>query len=172
MLTLDRKIKFFKQALAKCFRDRISGYAAGAFMLGRYLSQRYPVAFWKALTPAEIGLCVNEWVLFEKYMQVLHDVGEREVILARKQILTKGLENIHLHEGRLHNFISLKLSGVPLKEAKDSLPAWSDPQSAYVLELLQHPYRVFFDFKAPWSIQQLKKICCEEEMPLPGPDDI
>jgi hypothetical protein len=172
MLTLDRKIKFFKQALAKCFRDRISGYAAGAFMLGRYLSQRYPVAFWKALTPAEIGLCVNEWVLFEKYMQVLRDVGERKVILARKQILTKGLEHIHLHEGRLHNFISLKLSGVPLQEAKNSLPAWSDPQSAHVLELLQHPYRVFFDFQAPWSIQRLEKICCEEDMPLPGPDDI
>ena len=172
MLTLDRKIKFFKQALAKCFRDRISGYAAGAFMLGRYLSQRYPVAFWKALTAAEIGLCVNEWVLFEKYMQVLHDVGEREVILARKQILTKGLEDIHFHEGRLHNFISLKLSGVPLQEAKDSLPAWSDPQSAHVLELLHRPYRVFFDFNAPWSIQRLEKICSVEDLPLPGPDDI
>jgi pyruvate,orthophosphate dikinase len=172
MLTLDRKIKFFKEALAKCCRDHISGYAAGAFMLGRYLSQRYSVAFWKALTPAEIGLCVNEWVLFEKYMQVLHDVGEREVVLARKQILTKGLGDIHLHEGRLHNFITLKLSGVTLQEAKDSLPSWSDPQSAHVLELLQHPYRAFFDFQAPWSIKRLEKICSEEDLPLPGPDDI
>ena len=172
MLTLDRKIKFFKQALGKCFRDRISGYAAGAFMLGRYLSQRYPVAFWKALTPVEVGLCVNEWVLFEKYMQVLHDVGEREVILARKQILTKGLENIHLHEGRLQNFISLKLSRVPLQEAKDSLPDWCDPQSGRVLEILQQPYRVFFDFQAPWSVQRLEKICSQEDIPLPGPDDI
>jgi hypothetical protein len=172
MLTLDRKVKFFKQALAKCFCDRISGYSAGAFMLGRYLSQRYPVAFWKALTPQEIGLCVNEWVLFEKYMQVLHNVGEREVILARKQILTKGLEDIDLHEGRLQNLITLKLSGAPLQEAKDSLPAWSDPQSGHVLELLQQPYRVFFDFQAPWSIQRLKKLCGEEDIPLPGPNDL
>jgi hypothetical protein len=35
MLTLDRKIRFFKRALEKCSRERISGYAAGAFMLGR-----------------------------------------------------------------------------------------------------------------------------------------
>jgi hypothetical protein len=36
MLTPERKILFFKQALAKCSRDRISGYEAGAFMLGRF----------------------------------------------------------------------------------------------------------------------------------------
>jgi len=172
MLTLDRKIMFFKQALAKCSREHISGYAAGAFMLGRYLSRRYPVAFWKVLTPAEVGLCVNEWVLFEKYMQLLNNVGEREVILARKQILTKGLEELRLHKGRLHCFMTLKLCGMPLQEAIDSLPDWSDPQSAHVLVLLQQPYRMFFDFDAKWSIHQLEKICQEESFPVPGPDDI
>ena len=69
MLTLDRKIRFFKLALAKCSREQISGYEAGAFMLGRFLCMRYPAAFWKAFSPTEIGLLVNEWVLFEKYMQ-------------------------------------------------------------------------------------------------------
>jgi hypothetical protein len=172
MLTLDRKIIFFKQALAKCLRERISGYAAGAFMLGRYLSQRYPVAFWKVLNPVEIGLCVNEWVLFEKYMQLLNHVGEKEVVLARKQILTKGLEELQLHKGKLHCFITLKLSAMPLQEAKDSLPDWSDPQSAYVLDLLQQPYRDFFDFNAPWSVHQLEKICEEEGIPFPKPSDV
>ena len=42
MLTLDRKIRFFKRALAKCYRERISGYEVGAFMLGRFLPQRSP----------------------------------------------------------------------------------------------------------------------------------
>jgi phosphohistidine swiveling domain-containing protein len=172
MLTLDRKIKFFQRALAKCGRDRISGYEAGAFMLGRFLSLRYPVAFWKALSPAEIGLLVNEWVLFEKYMQVLHNVGEQKVILARKQILMNGLEEISLHAGKLQwCLITLKLSGAPLQEAIDSLPAWSDPQSVNVLELLQQPYKVFYDFKACWSIRQLEKICKEENIHLPQPDD-
>jgi hypothetical protein len=172
MLTLERKISFFKRALAKCFCDRISGYEAGAFMLGRFLCSRYPVAFWRALSPAEIALLVNEWVLFEKYMQVLHNVGERNVLLARKQILKSGLEELSLHAGSLQwCLITLKLSGVPLKEAKESLPEWSDPQSVNVLELLQQPYRVFYDFKACWSIRQLEKICKEENIPLPRPDD-
>jgi hypothetical protein len=51
------------------------------------------------------------------------------------------------------------------------LPEWSDAQSARVLELLQQPYRVFFDFHAEWSLGELKKICAAENLPLPGPDD-
>jgi hypothetical protein len=171
MLTLDRKIRFFKRALAKCTKERISGYEAGAFMLGRFLCLRYPVSFWKSFSPGEIALLVNEWVLFEKYMQVLHSVGERKVLLARKQILKDGLEQLSLHPGNVQPLITLKLSGTRLNEAKDSLPAWADPQSAKVLEILQQPYRAFYDFNAKWSVAQLEKICVEENLPLPRPDD-
>jgi hypothetical protein len=172
MLMLERKVSFFKQALAKCSRERISGYEAGAFMLGRFLCLRYPVSFWRSFSPPEIGLLVNEWVLFEKYMQVLHNVGERQLLLARKQILQGGLEQLSLHPGNVQCLITLKLSGVPLTDAKDSLPDWSDPQSAVVLELLQRPYRTFYDFQAQWSIGLLEKICREENVPLPDPDDV
>ena len=172
MLTLDRKIRFFKLALAKCSREQISGYEAGAFMLGRFLCMRYPAAFWKAFTPIEIGLLVNEWVLFEKYMQVLHNVGERKVLMARKQILKGGLDQLSLHPGNVQSLITLKLSGAPLQEVRERLPNWTDPQSAKVLELLQQPYRAFYDFKAVWSVRQLEKICQEENLPVPKPDDV
>jgi hypothetical protein len=171
MLTLDRKIRFFKGALAKCSREHISGYEAGAFMLGRFLSMRYPVAFWKCFSPSEIGLLVNEWVLFEKYMQLLHKVGERKVLLARKQILKNGLDQLSLHPAHVLCLITLKLSGTRLEEARNSLPEWSDPQSVRVLELLQQPYSAFYTFNAVWSVSQLEKICREENLPLPRPDD-
>ena len=172
MLTLDRKIRFFKRALAKCSRDRMSGYEAGAFMLGRFLCLRFPAAFWKCFSPPEIGLLVNEWVLFEKYMQLLQNVGERKILLARKQILKGGLDQLSVHPGNVQSLITLKLSGVRLEEAKQSLPEWADPQSSRVLELLQQPYRVFYDFNAAWSVGQLEKICREDNLPLPRPDDI
>ena len=140
-------------------------------MLGRFLCLRYPVSFWKSFSPTEIALLVNEWVLFEKYMQVLHSVGERKVLLARKQILKDGLEQLSLHPGNVQPLITLKLSGARLDGAKDSLPAWADPQSAKVLEILQQPYRAFYDFNAKWSVAQLEKICVEEDLPLPRPDD-
>ena len=172
MLTLDRKIRFFKRALAKCAKQHISGYEAGAFMLGRFLCMRYPAKFWNSFSPTEIGLLVNEWVLFEKYMQVLHNVGERRLLLARKQILKGGLDQLSLHPGNVQSLITLKLSGAPLDEAKAALPDWTDPQSARVLELLQQPYREFYDFKAPWAVGQLARICEEEALPLPKPDDV
>lgn len=172
MLTLERKIRFFKLALAKCFREHISGYEAGAFMLGRFLCMRYPAAFWKAFSPAEIGLLVNEWVLFEKYMQVLQNVGERKLLMARKEILKGGLEQLSLHPGNVQALITLKLSGARLQEAKDALPQWCDPQSARVLELLQQPYGAFYDFNAAWSVGQLEKICRAENLPLPQPNDV
>lgn len=167
-LTLDRKIRFFKLALAKCARERISGYEAGAFMLGRFLCTRYPAAFWKCFTPAEVGMLVNEWVLFEKYMQLLHNVGERKVLLARKQILKDGLEQLSLHPGNVQSLITLKLSRIPLGEVHDSLPDWSDPQAKRVLEILQQPYGSFYNYKAAWSLGQLEKICREENLSVPG----
>ena len=172
MLALDRKIRFFKGALAKCTREHISGYEAGAFMLGRFLSFRYPVAFWKSFSPSEIGLLVNEWVLFEKYMQLLHKVGERKVILARKEILKGGLDQLSLQPSNVQCFITLKLSGARLQEIKDSLPEGSDRQSAHVLELLEQPYSAFYNFNAVWSVSQLEKICRDENLPLPRRDDI
>lgn len=172
MLTLDRKVRFFKLALAKCSREHLSGYEAGAFMLGRFLCMPYPVAFWKAFSPSEIALLVNEWVLFEKYMQVLQNVGERRLLLARKQILKGGLEQLSLHPGNVQPLIALKLSRVPLQEARDSLPDWSDPQSARVLELLQQPYGTFYDFDVPWSVGPLERICRAENLPRPRPDDV
>ena len=171
MLTRDRKVRFFKQALAKCSRDQISGYEAGAFMLGRFLCLRHSIAFWKSFSPLEIGLLINEWVLFEKYMQILHNVGERKISLARKQILRDGLEQLSLHPGNLRSLITLKLSRPQFEEAKELLPDWSDSQSVKVLELLQQPYEAFYDFKSRWSINQLEKICQEENVPLPEPDD-
>jgi hypothetical protein len=171
MLTLDRKIRFFQRALAKCSCERISGYEAGAFMLGRFLASRYPVAFWKSFSPSETGLLVNEWVLFEKYIQVLHNVGERKILETRKKILREGLDELYLHPGSVKCLIPLKLSGTRLDQTRDSLPDWSDPQSLKVLELLQQPYHVFYDFDAKWSVGELEKICREENLPVPGPDD-
>ena len=172
MLTIERKIRFFRRTLAMLTQSHLSGYEAGAFMLGRFLCLRYPVKFWKAFTPIEIGLLVNEWVLFEKYMQVLHNVGERRVLLARKQILKNGLEELALHAGNLSwGLITLKLSHAPLEEAVRALPDWSDAQTRSVLDMLQQPFRYFYDFKACWSVRQLEKICKEENIRLPNPDD-
>jgi hypothetical protein len=171
MLSLDRKIRFFKRALEQCYRERISGYAAGAFMLGRFISVTQRVGFWKAFTASEVALLINEWILFEQYMQLLNNVGDRKILRARKTILSEGLEEVLLGPSTVTYLIPLKLSGVDLNEVRDSLPAWSDRQAARVIDLLQLPYRDFYDFQAEWSVGKLKELCLEANLPLPEPDD-
>ena len=172
LLTLDRKIRFFRRALAKCSGERLSGYEAGAFMLGRFLSSRYPVQFWKSFTPAEVALLINEWVLFEKYIQLLHDMGERKLLQARKKILQEGLDPLRLRAGNVKSLITIKLAGIPLAETQHAIQDWNDPQSNRVVELLQQPYSEFFDFQKPWSVAELEKICREDSIPVPRPDDV
>jgi hypothetical protein len=171
LLTLDRKIRFFKDALAKCSREKVSGYSAGAFMLGRFLSLPQPVAFWRAFTATETALLVNEWLLFEKYIQVLHEVGERKVVRAKKKILQEGLAELPLSAFMVKCLIPLKLSGALFEAVRRSRPPWTDPQMIQVVELLERPYKEFYDFGAAWSLQELEKFCREENRPLPGPDD-
>jgi len=171
MLKPDQKKTFFKKALAKCRREGVSGLKAGAFMLGRFLSLPKPVSFWRAFDIIEICLLVNEWVLFEKYMQVLYEVGERKVLRAKKKILQNGLDKLHLHPGNVTCLMPLKLSGVPLDQATKSAPDCCDPQTFEVLQLLQRPYREFYDFDSTWSLKDLEDLCAANDVSIPGPDD-
>jgi len=172
LLTLDRKIAFFKLALEECHRERRSGYSAGMFMLGRFISLPQRVKFWKSFSPPEISLLVNEWLLFEKYMQVLHEVGERRIRRAKQKILESSLGSMELAPHRLKTLIPLKLSQIPLTEAKKALPEWGDSQTVRVFEILLQPYANFFSYENPWSIGQLEKICAQEKLPVPAPDSI
>ena len=141
-------------------------------MLGRFLSSRYPVQFWRSFTPAEVALLINEWVLFEKYIQLLYDMGERKLLQARKKILQEGLDPLRLHTANVKSLIAIKLAGIPLAEAQLAIQDWNDPQSNRVIELLQQPYSEFFDFQKRWSVAELEKICREDSIPVPRPDDV
>jgi hypothetical protein len=171
MLTVDQKIRFFAKALDRCEREKMFGYAAGAFMLGRFASTPLPVAFWRSFGPTQTALLLNEWLLFEKYMHVLHNVGERQINRARKRILSEGLPEIPLAPAALTVLIPLKLAGADIKSVRKSILPWCDPQLPKLLDLLDRPYKTFFDFKAPWSLGKLEAICDEAGLQIPGPDD-
>jgi hypothetical protein len=104
-------------------------------------------------------------------MQILPDVGERKILRVRNTILSEGLEDVLLHPSTVKYLIPLKLSGMNLNEVRDSLPPWSNRQAATVIDLLQLPYRDFYDFDAEWSVGRLKEMCREENLPLPEPGD-
>ena len=170
LLTLDRKIRFFKSALKKCMKEKRSGYSAGMFMLGRFISLPQPVKFWDSFSVREISVLLNEWLLFEKYMQILHDVGERKIRRAKEKILQEGLSPLKLDFLRLKTLIPLKLSHISLQDVKKAMPDWCDQQTQRALDLLMQPFSRFYSYHLPWSIQELKNICTNEGIPLPAPD--
>lgn len=171
MLTLEQKIRFYKRVLAICYKEKRMGLTAGSFMLGRFISQPQSVAFWKAFTPLECGLLINEWILFEKYMHILHEVGAKHVLKAKNKILRDGLYELDLKPRKIKGLISLKLSDQNCMEIMKSIPNWCDKQTASILQILNGPYSDFYDFDARWSIKDLEGICQTENIPIPCPSD-
>lgn len=168
-LTLDKKLKFYKIALARCEKEKRSGYSAGSFMLGRFLAGEMPVAFWRVFSPKEIAQLINEWVLCQKYRGLLEMVGEREVNRARKEIEKTGLKDnsLFLHTGNVREFMTLKLTGISLADVKKAIPPKSDRYVAEVLGLLAQPYTKFYDFYANWDVQRLIELCERNGVPFP-----
>ncbi|MBN2017889.1 MAG: hypothetical protein JW794_07175 [Candidatus Cloacimonetes bacterium] len=172
LLSLDRKILLFKNIIPICQKKNIKGYTAGSFMLGRFLCLEHPVAFWKAFPEGMISFMLNEYVLFEKYTNVLNKVGEREVNRARKQILRDGLGQIKLKIGNAMIFITLKLVHKNFDAIKKAHPDNTDEDTLYLIEMLRKPYGYFFNYRVRWSVSRLEEICEREHVPLPGENEV
>jgi hypothetical protein len=172
MLTLDRKVTLFKKLAPYCQKHKLKGFMAGSFMLGRFMCLSHPVEFWKAFEEKDIAWMLNEYILFEKYMNVLNEVGEREVNRARKKILNEGLGHINLKTGNAMIFISLKLSKKNLEEVKNySVESISDEETIALINLLMEPYGKFYDYDAKWSLSGLRALCEEASLELPAAAD-
>jgi hypothetical protein len=149
----------------------VRGYQAGAFVIGCLVEPEASCSFWERLTPETIAALLDEWVLHEKYRDVLEDVGERKLNLARGVILSQGLGELRLHRGRVRAFLPLKLSDVDLDAVRAALPDGADPQTAAVIDLLQAPYRDYYNFDSEADRNRLAALCRRCEKPVPGPDD-
>ncbi len=170
LLTPERRAAFQRAAVARCQDQGLSGFTAGSFMLGRFLALEHPVVFWRALQAAEIGFLLNEWVLFQKYMSVLNQVGERRINRARDRILVEGLEPITIRPADLRVFTTLKLAEPQLDAMAASLPSTVDPQARSVVALIASPWNELYAYDKPWSLRTLQEICDREGVPLPAGD--
>jgi pyruvate,orthophosphate dikinase len=139
LLTPDRRARLLKDAAALLLEKEISGYQAGAFVIGSLVKPGSPAAFWEGFAPAEIAVLINEWVLHQKYLDLIEELEERKISEAKDQILTGGLGRIRVHPGFVAEFTPLKLSRVDLGEVRAALPSWSDPQTREVLDVLRRP---------------------------------
>jgi hypothetical protein len=115
---------------------------------------------------------MNEWVLHQKYLDLIDDVGERKISRAKDTLLSRGLGTLRVHKGLVAAFMTLKLSGVGLAEVRQAVSDAHDPQTAEVLDMLARPFGEFFDFAHARSLAPLRRICDTEGIDLPNPGDV
>lgn len=172
LLTKERRAALLQDAVSEADCLALSGYHAGAFVIGALVDPAARASFWSLLPEDTVAGLLAEWVLHRKYMAVLTAAGEQRINRARERILTEELSTLHLHPGAVEDFMPLKLSAVDLAKVRKSLPKGCDPQAQEVVDLLLRPYRDFYDFNQPWSLNRLKRICERDSLPLPGPDEV
>ena len=170
-LSHDRRVRLFRMAAAACLARRLSGYHAGAFVIGSFVDPRSPVSFWECFQPREIAFLMNEWVLHRKYLDVLEVIGEKRIARARDIILAGGLTELPGLAAAAAGFMPLKLSRIDLDDVRRSVPEGGDPQCVELVDLLLRPFRAFFDFDDPRSVSVLARVCEAEGLPLPQADD-
>jgi len=171
MLSYDRQVDFFKKVIKKCIKNNKKGYKAGSFMLGRFICIEHPARFWHLLNAEEIIFLLNEYILFEKYMYVLYNVGEQNITKAKSKILEDGLENILMNKGKASIFITLKLAVNNWQIINNKLTTEHEAETKDLVNMLQKPYGYFYDYSKPWDLEALKKICSREDIEFPKEDE-
>ena len=171
-LTVDRRAALHRQAVATCRLDRRSGFSAGSFMLGRFISIRHTTGFWNLLAPEDVAFLLEEWVLFLKYLQVLDDVGERRISRARDVILGDKLGTVSITPGEARVFASLKLSDHDLAGVEAALDPRRSDETAELLGLLRQPWSALYDFDQPRSLAALGALADEAGIPVPAAEDV
>ena len=141
-------------------------------MLGRFLTIMLPIVFWKNFIEQEIMFLLNESVLFDKYIHILYEVGERNISKARHKILQEGLQEINLRTSNTKNFTSLKLAFNNWAKLSKKVSFQYDVETTKLVEELKLPFGKLYDYTKPWSLSKLQKICNEEKIPLPDENEI
>ena len=167
-LTQERRARLFRLAASACVRRQLSGYQAGAFVIGSLVSPRAPVSFWERFQPLEVAVLLNEWVLHQKYLGVLEVVGEKRIARARDVILSSGLAALPSVAAAALEFASLKLSRIDLGQVRDALPDHADPQLADLVDALRQPFGAMWDYGDPAALAALQRVCDREGVPLPA----
>jgi hypothetical protein len=136
-------------------------------MLGRFLCQPHPVAFWSAFKPSDIVFLLNEYILFEKYMQVLSEFGERHLNRTKNKILTDDLNTITLSAMDTDTFLTLKLSSPSWKDIETRIRPEHENDTRNLVGMLKQPYGRLIQYDVPWSFEKLTAICGAEKMKVP-----
>ena len=163
LLDIELQVDFFKNIIMKCKKQNLSGLQAGSFMIGRFLAKPLSKIFWEAFSPAEIAFMLNEYVLYEKYLAVLQEVGETKLMRTHKQIISQNLKEIVLQNMTLYTFVPLIMTDTDWDEVECQVNRLNNSQdnTLYIARALSKPLDEIFDMSKPWirdKVTELSKL--------------
>lgn len=157
LLSNNRKVDFFKKAAEVCLRDGLNGLKAGSFMLGRFVARPLPTQIWNLLNDRTVAFLLNEYVLYEKYLRVLEEVGEIKLARAHSKIESEGINNLTISNFDLYNFVTLLDSTHDWKNITQELESMDHQDNTHLLvERLSHPISEIFDLSKPWILSEIE----------------
>ena len=164
MLQTSNKTDFFQRAYRQCRQRNVSGLTAGSFMLGRFVARPLPRKMWDCLSNTIVAFLMNEYVLYEKYQQVLQEVGEIKLARAHSRIETEGIDNMVVRNFDLNNFAPLLYSTHDWCQVAAELENMEHQDNTHLLvEMLSHPVEEIFDLKSPWKAKIIQDIINQAE---------
>ena len=160
LLDIDKKIDFFKNIIVKCIKENLSGLEAGSFMLGRFLAKPLPKSFWEAFLPNEIAFMLNEYVLYEKYLTVLQEVGETKLTRTSSKIISEGLHELEIKNFDYYTFIPLMNLKVNWSNVVRNINLLSNKQdnTLIFIETLSKPISDVFNMDQYWVRSKVEKL--------------
>ena len=159
LLDTNHKVSFFQRISSVCLNRNISGLTAGSFMIGRFIAHPLPTHMWNSLSDTVVAFLLNEYVLYEKYQQVLQEVGEIKLARAHSRIETEGIDNMVLRNFDLTNFIPLLYSNHQWPQVAAALENIDHQDNTHLLvTMLSRPVDELFDMKTPWKRAQVEDV--------------
>lgn len=164
MLLQRNKIDFFHRAYQLCRQRNVSGLTAGSFMIGRFVARPLSRHVWNALSNAIVAWLMNEYVLYEKYLHVLQEVGEIKLARAHSRIETEGIDNMVVRNFDLNNFAPLLYSQHDWQQVAEELEKMEHQDNTHLLiEMLSRPVNEIFDLNTPWKAKIIEDILKQAE---------
>lgn len=160
LLDNDKKIDFFKNIIYRCINNNHSGLEAGSFMLGRFIAKPLAKSFWEALLPNEIAFLLNEYVLYEKYLSVLQEVGETKLTRTHSKIISEGLHDLQLSNFDYYTFVPLMISNVKWIEIERHANLLNNRQdnTLFLIRTLSKPMSYIFNMDQFWVRNKVEKL--------------
>jgi hypothetical protein len=114
---------------------------------------------WDTLSDAVVAFLMNEYVLYEKYQQVLQEVGEIRLARAHSRIETEGIDNMVVRNFDLTNFIPLLYSQHDWNRVAAELEKIEHQDNTHLLiKKLSRPIGELFDMATPWKRAEVESI--------------